>query len=595
MNTLFWIPGRFLIPEDKICFDEIQAVIDKATIDFLIRPDWEANMACVDLMKANNTAVFNESILYLRRKLTSNNPKVAIMTLRLLESLMTNCGEKFYSAVNDKAFISDMGKTARKFCNKVGGENKEAAEVALDVIQAWGEAFLTKRQRYPNITDLYFDLRKEGLPFKKVQFDSSRVPIFRDSFVGLSGSNTNSIPPAASKPAPANSSSGHSSTSSPLNNHRQSSSPPPPSLSTPSPFIPHDLEDNTMEGLLTATEVISSMSFFLSVVRESILPLNDNEKFVDSEITVEMIEGIRRLRLQMNDIIMESLNSDPEKTEVLLKLNEDSQTVVSVYDKLKAKTISTRNAKALLSSGDEKPAPQGPSSKKLDPISSPAQTTKALSIEDNSLLDLDSPTLQSKSGVSVVKNEDLFSAFPSSSVSSSGVAAVEMDLFGPTQPAVFNDPFAPQPAAVAVTAKAPMLVDPFAGQNLTAAPTQAGLIRPLQPPPNAMRIPPPVPMQMQMQPNPNFAQQGINPMQYPPQTTMIQPQYPYAYPPAGYPAPAPYPVYNGQPGPPIQTGYGDPNSAFPAAFQNFPPPNHNPNPNPAPSSFPNPVFLERER
>ena len=76
MNTLFWIPGRFLIPEDKICFgelyffsriptaclninfaEEIQAIIDKATIDFLIRPDWEANMACVDLMKANNPAV----------------------------------------------------------------------------------------------------------------------------------------------------------------------------------------------------------------------------------------------------------------------------------------------------------------------------------------------------------------------------------------------------------------------------------------------------------------------------------------------------------------------------------------------------------
>ena len=238
------------------------------------------------------------------------------MTLRLLESLMTNCGERFYSAVNDKAFISDMGKTARKFCNKVGGENKEAAEVALDVIQAWGEAFLTKRQRYPNITDLYFDLRKEGLPFKKVQFDSSRVPIFRDSFVGLSGSNTNSVSSSASKLAPANASSGPSSTSSPLNSRRQSStssgSPPPSSLRTPSPFIPHDLDDATTEGLLTASEVISSMSFFLSVVRESILPLGDGEKFVDSEITVEMIDGIRRLRLQMNDVIMESLNSDPE-------------------------------------------------------------------------------------------------------------------------------------------------------------------------------------------------------------------------------------------------------------------------------------------
>ena len=232
-------------------------------------------------------------------------------------------------------------------------------------------------------------------------------------------------------------------------------------------------------------------------------------------------------------------------------MNEDSQTVVSVYDKLKASTISIRTAKSLLSSGDEKPAPQGPNAKKLDAISSPAETTKYPSRGDNSLLDLDSPTLQSKSsGVLVVKNDDLFAAFPSSSVSTSGAgagASAEMDLFGATQSAVFHDPFAPQPAAaVAVTAKVPMLADPFAGQNLTAAPTQpAVLARPLQPPPSAMRIPPP----MHMQPNPNFTQQSINPMQYPPQPTMIPPQYPYAYPPAAaYPAPAPYPIYNGQPG-----------------------------------------------
>lgn len=190
--NLFWVPGRNLLPEDKICFDEIQKVIDTATNDFLIRPDWDSNMACVDLMKASTSPfVFNESMMYLRRKLTSNNPKTSLLTLRLLETLMNNCGDRFYKAVNEKNFIYDLGKTTRKYCSKPGIEFKETAEVALDVVQAWGEAFLTKRQRYPNITDLYFELRKDGLPFKKVQFDSTRVPIFNDSFVALSGPNVN--------------------------------------------------------------------------------------------------------------------------------------------------------------------------------------------------------------------------------------------------------------------------------------------------------------------------------------------------------------------------------------------------------------------
>ena len=80
----------------------------------------------------------------------------------------------------------------------------------------------------------------------------------------------------------------------------------------PSTNIPDESENISDQITLSAREVISSMSFFLSVVRESILSLGDGEKFVDSEITVEMIQDIRQLRLQMNDTIMESLNSDPE-------------------------------------------------------------------------------------------------------------------------------------------------------------------------------------------------------------------------------------------------------------------------------------------
>ncbi len=219
----------------------------------------------------------------------------------------------------------------------------------------------------------------------------------------------------------------------------------------------------------------------------------------------------------------------------MIKLNEESETVVSVYDQLKAKSISSRAAKNLLSPEEEK---------WLSAISSPSETTKAPSGGDNNLLDLDSPTLQSKSSVSAAKDVDLFAAFPSSSVGSGGASAVVFDPFATTQPAVFNDPFAPQPPAAVVT-KVPVLADPFAGQILTAASAQPVLARPLQPPPSVMHGG----MPFQMQPNPNFAQQGVNPMQYPPQA-MIQQQYPYAYPPAGYPAPAPAPylAYHGQPG-----------------------------------------------
>lgn len=233
---------------------------------------------------------------------------------------MTNCGERFYSAVNDKAFISDLAKTARKYCSKSGGDNKEAAEVALDVIQAWGEAFLTKRQRYPNITDIYFELKKEGLPFKSAQFDSSRVPIFSDSFVALNAphSSPTKLTADTSVKSPLNNNRASSSTSS---SSSSSSAPAPSSSFVPTNFSSPQSSSYPAEGaaedsvaLLTSDNVVSSLTFFLSVLRESIEALNDGERFVESEIISEMVTDIKPLGKRLTDIIEESLShsSQPE-------------------------------------------------------------------------------------------------------------------------------------------------------------------------------------------------------------------------------------------------------------------------------------------
>jgi hypothetical protein len=236
--------------------------------------------------------------MYLRRKLTSNNPKTSLLTLRLLETLMNNCGERFYSAVNDKNFIYDLGKTTRKYCSKPGIECKETAEVALDVVQAWGEAFLTKRQRYPNITDLYFELRKDGLPFKKVQFDSTRVPIFNDSFVALSGPNVNN----------------NRTTNNKSSSNRKFS------INESKPYTSNEPYRSSVEVSesadssppLSISDVMSALSFFVSVLRDLILAVADGDRFHRSEISEEMIENIRPMSLKMSDLIVDSLNTQSE-------------------------------------------------------------------------------------------------------------------------------------------------------------------------------------------------------------------------------------------------------------------------------------------
>lgn len=128
----------------------------------------------------------------IRKKLASRQPKVAFLAVALVETLVKNCGTRLHAAVNDEGFMKELAKTARKYLSKTGAENREVAEIAMDIIQAWGEAFLPRQRQFPNIVRTYQDMRKEGLPFK-AQYDSSRVPIFTPSGVSTSGPGSSAL------------------------------------------------------------------------------------------------------------------------------------------------------------------------------------------------------------------------------------------------------------------------------------------------------------------------------------------------------------------------------------------------------------------
>lgn len=100
----------------------------------------------------------------------------------MAETLVKNCGARVHAAIggdynSSSSFMRQMVAVAKKYCGKSGAENVEVAELVLDVIQAWGEAFLVMSKQFPAFVGAYHDLRKDGLKFKP-QYDSSRVPIF---------------------------------------------------------------------------------------------------------------------------------------------------------------------------------------------------------------------------------------------------------------------------------------------------------------------------------------------------------------------------------------------------------------------------------
>lgn len=136
----------------------------------------------------------NEVVFLLRKKLSSKSAQTVGLTMQLIGSFVSNCGQRFYVVLNDEKFTRTIADAVRYFSKRPGHDSKDTTDISLDLIQWWGESFLPRRRDYYFIVDLYFNLRKEGLPFKPQQFDPNRVPLFANDVGGANHrDNTDAI------------------------------------------------------------------------------------------------------------------------------------------------------------------------------------------------------------------------------------------------------------------------------------------------------------------------------------------------------------------------------------------------------------------
>ena len=215
---------------------------------------------------------------------------------------MKNGGARVHGAVGTEPFMKEMAKVARRFNGRGGSESMEVSELVLDVIQAWGEAFLSRKKHYPAFVNAYHDLRKEGLQFK-AQYDVNRVPIFEVGGSKLDSAEDSAILRAAMAASvdvrsdmPSRSS--ESSNKKPAANRARS-----PDMGIESSGV-----SSASEDVLQAVVGLMSILCEIIMASKTVLMLKENDT------AIEVADQLRSLQDSMTQVIEYELNNMGEVT-----------------------------------------------------------------------------------------------------------------------------------------------------------------------------------------------------------------------------------------------------------------------------------------
>ncbi|GAA0147203.1 transporter [Lithospermum erythrorhizon] len=143
--------------------------VEKATSEFLIGPDWTLNMDICDAINSNQQLA-KDVVKALKKRLQHKNPKVQLLALTLMETMVKNCGDYVHFQIADRDILQEMIKIVKR---KADMHVRDKILVLLD---SWQEAFGGPGGKYPQYYWAYDELRRYGVGFPQRSHDSA--PIF---------------------------------------------------------------------------------------------------------------------------------------------------------------------------------------------------------------------------------------------------------------------------------------------------------------------------------------------------------------------------------------------------------------------------------
>lgn len=134
----------------------IQAAIEKATSEALLRPDITYNTEVRDLI-SSRPDMPKEAIQYFKKRVISRNPKVQLLTLELLDFTVCNTSLPFHTQVASKDFLATLSQLYRS------RDVDSSVRLKLkDIITDWYQKFSDARDILPGFFELYNQLKLGG-------------------------------------------------------------------------------------------------------------------------------------------------------------------------------------------------------------------------------------------------------------------------------------------------------------------------------------------------------------------------------------------------------------------------------------------------
>ncbi|XP_022754583.1 TOM1-like protein 9 isoform X2 [Durio zibethinus] len=136
----------------------VNSMVERATSDLLVGPDWARNIEICDMLNHDPGQV-KDVVKGIKKRLRSKNPKVQLLALTLLETIIKNCGDIIHMHVAERGVLHEMVKIVKK------RPDFNVKEKILTLIDTWQEAFGGARARYPQYYGAYQELLHIGAVF----------------------------------------------------------------------------------------------------------------------------------------------------------------------------------------------------------------------------------------------------------------------------------------------------------------------------------------------------------------------------------------------------------------------------------------------